>query len=114
MSQKQTISLPRTGADGDGWSGLLNSLIGFVSASTIFGLQQFQNAFSFVADPREGMNRVTHTINSLSNAMVSEASGSKQSAANDWNRVATEAVDSIMPGASGQETTDEDMSGRKS
>ncbi len=105
MNQQQTMS------QAEGWTGLLNSLIGLTSAATLFSIQQFQNAFTMMTDSRDGMNRFTRAINSVSKAMTSEVDEPKRSTAEEWGRSASRVVRSMTPGAS--EDFEDAMSGRK-
>jgi hypothetical protein len=116
MAQQQTMSQMNGGREG--WTGLINSLIGLTSAATVFSIQQMQNAFTMLTDSRSGVNRIQHSIDSISHAMTSEVDPSMRSTAEQVNRTGSRVVNATADAMSGgnasqggQET--EDISGRK-
>src|SRR5437870_9551836 len=63
----------------DGWTGLVNSFIGFTNAATMFTIQQMQNSLALFTDSRRTVDRFKRAIDSLSQAMNSEVDESKKS-----------------------------------
>jgi len=90
MSQQHTMS--QTNGGREGWTGLINSLIGLTSAATVFSIQQMQNAFTMLTDSRSGVNRFQQSIDSISHAMTSEVDPSMRSTAEQVNRTGARVV----------------------
>lgn len=68
--------------DSTGIGDLFNSMLGFASATTVFTLNQMQNAVVAMTEPRNAMNRVRHSIDNISQAMcrpVESSSGMRRS-----------------------------------
>src|SRR5262245_26187545 len=87
-----------------GWTGLVNSMIGFTNAATMFSIQQMQNTFAFFTDSREMVDRFKRAIDSLSDAMNREVDASKKSTVDQMNRMGERMVNAtaqtITPGFS--------------
>src|SRR5204863_4219435 len=62
MSQEQS----RHDVNREGWTGLVNSVIGFTNAATMFSFQQFLNSFRLFTDSRHMVNRYKRSLDSLS------------------------------------------------
>jgi|SRR5215471_3208559 len=98
-----------------GWTGLMNSMIGFANASTMFGIQQMQNTLDLITDSRCAVRRFKHTIDSLSRAMSSEIDDPKSSTLENMNRTGENVVRSLASDDdSGQHAHAERSSSHKS
>jgi hypothetical protein len=79
----------------EGWTGLMNSMITFTNAATMFTVQQMQNAMTMFSDSRRGVNRFKHAFESLSHAMETEMDDSYRSATEQMNRAGTETMNAM-------------------
>ena len=69
-----------------GWTGLINSMIGFTNAAAMFGIQQMQNAAMLFTDSRRGVDRFKNAFDSLSGAMENEMNADIRSTTEEMNR----------------------------
>jgi len=76
----------------EGWTGLLNSMIKFTNAATMFTIQQFQNSFLLMTDSREAVNRFRRAMERLSESMNSEMDSSERSTVDQMNRAGEQMV----------------------
>src|SRR5436309_5070046 len=76
----------------EGWTGLLNSMIKFTNAATMFTIQQVQNSFLLMTDSREAVNRFRRAMERLSESMNSEMDSSERSTVDQMNRAGEQMV----------------------
>jgi hypothetical protein len=90
----------------EGWTGLINSMIGFTNAVAMFSLQQVENAAMMITDSRRSVNRFKCAIDSLSGAMEREMDSDNRSTTEQMNRATMVSTDEPSLGA-------ETLAGRK-
>jgi hypothetical protein len=93
----------RGGQSGEGWTGLMSSMIGFTNSATMFSIQQMQNMYQLFTDSREVLRRLKHSFDSVSQAMNREMDETYRSQVDHMNRAGAEAVNA-MSGSSDEST----------
>jgi len=88
----------------------MNSVVGFTNASMMFGIQQMQNAAEMFYDSRRVMDRVKHSLDSISDAMTREMDKTNRESVDRWNRAGMDTVEATSHAVSG--STPEDESAR--
>ena len=105
-----------------GWTGLVNSMISFTNAATVFGTQQMQNSFYLFTDSRKMLDRFKNALDSLSHAMNTEVDDTKRSTVDQMNRTGSRMVSATVDtftstgfgrGNSGSLEQEEALTGRK-
>lgn len=79
-----------------GWTGLVNSMISFTNAATMFSIQQMQNSFSLFTDSRKMLDRFKNALDSLSHAMNIEVDDTKRSTVDQMNRTGSRMVNATV------------------
>lgn len=99
---------------------LVSSLMRFSGAVTMFGLEQVQNAVSAPADTHAAIVRLSQTLDSMSESLISKMDDSKKAALASMSAAQTEmlgrtftAVDAVNLDAAGEfmKKTSESLSG---
>ena len=98
------MSLRRKGETREGWTGLVNSMIGFTNAMTMFSIQQLENTAMMLTDSRRSMNRFRCAFDSLSEAMEREMDRENRGTVEYMNRAT---------GAEDEPVRAETLAGRK-
>src|SRR5262249_60030218 len=96
-----------------GWSGLVNSMIGFTNAATMFSIHQMQNSFAFLTDSRGMVDRFKRALDSLSEAMNREVDDSKRSTVEQMNRGGTRMVDVTVDTMTPRESRSRESTGSR-
>jgi len=99
MSYNRQQTMNGQSTSGEGWTGLINSMIRLTNAATIFSIQQMQNGMEMFRDSRGVLHRMTHSIDSISNAMTGEMSDSNKSSVDQMNRMGMAAVSATTGGS---------------
>jgi hypothetical protein len=71
---------------------VINSMVRFSGAVTLFSLQQFQNAISAVADSENGLEKVRKALDSASKALTSHIDESQKTALNSITNLSSDLV----------------------
>ena len=72
---------------------LINSVVRFSAAMTLFSMQQLQNAVGAATDSQGSINKFRDALDSITNAITSQMDDSNKSAANSMSKLGTEMVD---------------------
>ena len=97
---------------GNGWSGLADSLLRLITASTVFGIQQTQNSFDLLVDSRKAIKEFRRSVDALTDAMMGQVDTSKDSLAGQVKDTGERIINSTRKIAD-ELQPEEALSGRK-